>query len=677
MRRQQLTPKQQSSVARQPQRATAPAKLATHLQLQAELGHQPVNQSLHPQQSSDLPKPLFRGLSQALGAELSSSGSLVQAKLTVGQADDRYEQEADQVAKQVMRQVHAPVGSSTEAGQSPQVQAENHSVQRQSDMSGTTVAPNVEASIQQARGGGQSLPHSLRDKFEPAMGADFSQVRVHTDGDSDQLNRMVQARAFTTGQDVFFRQGAYDPGSHRGQELIAHELTHVMQQNREVTQHQAASNRPISTGMGQKNSIQRVIGGVGASLQFDPVLYIQKLMKDDKKPIKDRYEQALDTANEHYENTGNVKFARLAAECAVQLKQYSLAAKFYKAAYKQERQPDDALKAARNYKEAKDLRKADIWYRVVRRGHWENRGEGKYGALPTAEGIKRVDHAIPATPAMVEEANRHLGRLGYGETFKYQEFLKLEDRMFTDRRGQVRSLYEGDQKYKKEEKPAPGGKTIAAGLVDAWDDDITQGRLTNAGLQQKLRDLDIDRNQMGSYIVRYNRSNPERAALELKPGNGGITQGTPPTLFSTNNMHSVASGAKYAIFAMSRSGRIYATNHRISRVHHTSPLAGGDVAAAGEMVVQNGVLLCITNKSGHYAPNERHLVQVLQEVQSRFKVNLATVQLKFFDASKSVFWPGGAAQFLQDVQRGTFANQLQQLQQAKGNGPDPNPWSPP
>jgi len=68
--------------------------------------------------------------------------------------------------------------------------------------------------------------------MEGAFGADFSGVRVHTDRTSDQLNQSIQAKAFTTGQDVFFRQGAYEPGSRGGQELLAHELTHVEQQNR-------------------------------------------------------------------------------------------------------------------------------------------------------------------------------------------------------------------------------------------------------------------------------------------------------------------------------------------------------------------------------------------------------------------------------------------------------------
>ncbi|MEH2403436.1 eCIS core domain-containing protein [Nostoc sp.] len=103
-------------------------------------------------------------------------------------------------------------------------------VQRQAK-GGMAAAPDIEASINQARGGGQAMAENIRHPMEQAFGADFSGVKVHTDGQSDQLNRSIQARAFTTGQDVFFRQGEYNPGSRGGQELLAHELTHVVQQN--------------------------------------------------------------------------------------------------------------------------------------------------------------------------------------------------------------------------------------------------------------------------------------------------------------------------------------------------------------------------------------------------------------------------------------------------------------
>jgi len=93
------------------------------------------------------------------------------------------------------------------------------------------VSSHVETAIQQKRGGGNSLDSGVRGQMEGALGADFSGVRVHADTQADSLNRSLGARAFTTGQDIFFRQGAYEPGSSTGRELIAHELTHVVQQD--------------------------------------------------------------------------------------------------------------------------------------------------------------------------------------------------------------------------------------------------------------------------------------------------------------------------------------------------------------------------------------------------------------------------------------------------------------
>jgi hypothetical protein len=123
-------------------------------------------------------------------------------------------------------------------------------IQRQAN-AGMAAAPDLEASINQARGGGVAIADNIREPMEQAFGADFSGVKVHTDGQSDQLNRSIQARAFTTGQDVFFRQGEYNPGSRGGQELLAHELTHVVQQN-------GTKNAPIQR-VYQKNK-QRVQG---------------------------------------------------------------------------------------------------------------------------------------------------------------------------------------------------------------------------------------------------------------------------------------------------------------------------------------------------------------------------------------------------------------------------------
>ena len=109
-------------------------------------------------------------------------------------------------------------------------------IQRKPSEGGMAATPDLEESIESARGGGQPIADNIREPMEQAMGADLSGVKIHNDSQSDQLNRSIQARAFTTGQDVFFRQGEYDPGSRQGQELMAHEFTHVLQQNPSVMQ---------------------------------------------------------------------------------------------------------------------------------------------------------------------------------------------------------------------------------------------------------------------------------------------------------------------------------------------------------------------------------------------------------------------------------------------------------
>ena len=103
------------------------------------------------------------------------------------------------------------------------------SVQRKSSET-SDVDTSIEQGIAQKRGGGQSLDKGVQAQMGSAMGANFEGVRVHTDNDADNLNRHLNAKAFTTGNDIFFRQGEYNPGSSSGRELIAHELTHVVQQ---------------------------------------------------------------------------------------------------------------------------------------------------------------------------------------------------------------------------------------------------------------------------------------------------------------------------------------------------------------------------------------------------------------------------------------------------------------
>jgi hypothetical protein len=102
-------------------------------------------------------------------------------------------------------------------------------IQRQAGQE-ADVAPEVESRITQARGSGQPLERGVKTQMESVFGTDFGDVRVHTDEGAEMLNRAVGAVAFTTGQDIFFGRGGYDAHSPEGRGLLAHELTHVVQQ---------------------------------------------------------------------------------------------------------------------------------------------------------------------------------------------------------------------------------------------------------------------------------------------------------------------------------------------------------------------------------------------------------------------------------------------------------------
>ncbi|WP_055074298.1 DUF4157 domain-containing protein [Pseudanabaena sp. 'Roaring Creek'] len=181
----------------------------------------------------------------------------IQAKLNIGEPNDKYEKEADETATKVVEQINSynqensvqrqndSIAESTLPTHISPLQRKlkikgdnndgniqtNTLVQKREALGGGETSADLESSIQRARGSGQSLNPHLQETMGQAMGADFSDVKVHTDSQSDRLNQSIQAKAFTTGQDVFFRQGEYNPSSKSGQELIAHELTHVVQQN--------------------------------------------------------------------------------------------------------------------------------------------------------------------------------------------------------------------------------------------------------------------------------------------------------------------------------------------------------------------------------------------------------------------------------------------------------------
>jgi len=188
----------------------------------------------------------------------------IQAKLMIGQPNDKYEQEADRVADQVMRMSDADVAQRDESGavQPMQIQRmcseceEEQSLQRQpekeeeeelqaKEIPGQTpkIAPNLESRINSLKGGGQPLDPATRSFFEPRFGHDFSNVRVHTDSNAADTSKSINARAFTLENHVVMGAGEYQPGSQSSQRLLGHELTHIIQQKGHIDLAQRAVSR--------------------------------------------------------------------------------------------------------------------------------------------------------------------------------------------------------------------------------------------------------------------------------------------------------------------------------------------------------------------------------------------------------------------------------------------------
>ena len=160
----------------------------------------------------------------------------IQAKLTIDQPGDAHEREADRVADAVMRM--PATTTSPERVQRVCTECEEEQKHkpiqqvRRKEHPGDTppVTSSVAANIQNLRGGGSALPAQTRAFFEPRFGADFSQVRLHTDARAADTATSIHAKAFTVGRDIAFNAGQYAPESAEGQHLLAHELTHVVQQ---------------------------------------------------------------------------------------------------------------------------------------------------------------------------------------------------------------------------------------------------------------------------------------------------------------------------------------------------------------------------------------------------------------------------------------------------------------
>jgi hypothetical protein len=166
----------------------------------------------------------------------------IQTKLSIGAVNDPLEHEADAMADKVMSMQQVPSVAAVSAGgiqrkcagceEEEKLQRKPLAsfIQRKGSSAGTVASDAVGNKINSSKGNGNNMDSHTQSFMQSRFGADFSDVKIHTGGEAIQMNRELNAKAFTVGNDIYFNEGQYNPSSGDGKHLLAHELTHTVQQ---------------------------------------------------------------------------------------------------------------------------------------------------------------------------------------------------------------------------------------------------------------------------------------------------------------------------------------------------------------------------------------------------------------------------------------------------------------
>ena len=170
--------------------------------------------------------------------------------------EETAERGAEQLAAILLEEddLEGSPGDQAPAGQSVEASGENTVRAREIPGQTPRVSRRQEAAVNALRGGGFPLPAASRAFFEPRFGHDFGRVRIHTGMEAGRMARAFRARAFALGSDVVFGSGQYQPATPAGRWLIAHELTHVLQQQEGepcVARGRSGKPRPAQSGTGR------------------------------------------------------------------------------------------------------------------------------------------------------------------------------------------------------------------------------------------------------------------------------------------------------------------------------------------------------------------------------------------------------------------------------------------
>ncbi|NOQ74232.1 MAG: DUF4157 domain-containing protein [Crocinitomix sp.] len=205
------------------------------------------------------------------GLSIAAKNLGIQPKLTIGQPNDKYEQEADSIADKVMLMpergtIQRKCNGCEQEDVSSVALAKDEKIQQKrlstsiipwvqkratGENENSTPSLSLESQLNSSKSGGSPLPKTTRSFMENGIGANLSNVKIHTDNNAIQMSQELGAQAFAHGNHVYFNSGKYNPSSSQGKHLLAHELVHTVQHGKSAKK-EMAQTKPMPPDHGKK-----------------------------------------------------------------------------------------------------------------------------------------------------------------------------------------------------------------------------------------------------------------------------------------------------------------------------------------------------------------------------------------------------------------------------------------
>jgi len=556
-------------------------------------------------------------------------GQIIQAKLSVGPAKDHFEQEADYFAKQVTKD-NAYSSRRGKPAQPKSVTLVSRQTSPQSMPSnsngGFEAAQEMESQLKSSKGRGNQLSDNTRNFVESQFGSDFSKVRVHTDYQAGQMTQELGAEAFTHGNDIYMAKGRYQPESNAGQQLLAHELTHVVQQG------------GSSSGMQSSQTIQ---------CEYTDVAYTDEKYKKFAKPAnpgahtlptpqqpQPRVAPPLPPprlpqnpgvrTNQPTATTQNTAARPLPTPPQAQNRvaspptQNRVAPRLPIPSQAQILSvPPTADSQVNNWQSADSTSGLRSTSKSGVAGH---RWASAFGMAKSP--VRIGSHQKPSstgTPAPPVSTRKPDARFNDGpEPFRKVNYMTGASRYHMSDSTRQKKAHHFEDPIKKYEREKNEVKSTNDPLLTLPKQAKYNNEMNPDGFwSYQTENQGASKNP--TYYQPDNQPNPY--ALNIKGGklqkNGRTmdTKGAVPSSLKDNfDRH---------LFTMGGGGEIYSLDateekqsHKNHRIHHTTMTGGRETAAAGEMKINEGRLDTIADSSGHYHPGTAMTYQALKKFES-------------------------------------------------------------